>query len=684
MTRGTSTAIPRAFRVFAATLLLTCILLGASAARACDPQVTAWVAEARIGAGIPIETVACAPGRARLRLSPKPAAGDTGEPRADPGSLDLAPLDVEVAEPPGPAFRRVGRLRVSPIVEIRDYSMLPAAQREAFERLVGWLAAHEARVALAGSDDPRPIAPLGGVGIRDVGAWIVAGALALALLALGSTRSPASSRPGGQREARLGALTAAGLGALGLALRLGLGVWGPHHINGQGPLWIGGATDPSRLSSYGPGYAELFGALARAAPGSPDWAIFAANAALAALAAPLGFALASALGLGRARATLAGALLAVDPVSIRFGATESYFSSIVALTLGGALLYALGAAAAARRAHLRAVMLAAAGALLCAQAARVHPTAWVPVALAPLVALIPAGPAGPAAASKGGWAEWRGRLARASLAAGLGAGVVLVTGGSWIAALASAIPTDRSGIGASLDLTDTVAVLLLAAPCALSPRLRPAVVVAALHAVAMVNTRRIYGQSDLWQASFDRLYLTIPVIVGLGLLPEVWSRRVVASRLAPVTLGGLLLLGLPTILRRTTEQHEYAWLRAQLRAITPGCRVAHVGRAGPRVLYVPEYVAPPLPGRRHLDGATSNDVLAALGETPCIHYVRTSLCSSPEGRRACEAVESGLTLEPGARASFAAAPSYDALGYEGDEVEVVVSRVLGGLRSRGR
>jgi len=77
-------------------------------------------------------------------------------------------------------------------------------------------------------------------------------------------------------------------------------------------------------------------------------------------------------------------------------------------------------------------------------------------------------------------------------------------------------------------------------------------------------------------------------------------------------------------------------------------------------------------------------VLAALGETPCIHYVRTSLCASPHGRSACEAVERDLALEPGARARFPAAPSYDSLGYDGDEVEVVISRVIGGASERGR
>ena len=618
----------------------------------CGPTVTAWVSDAQINAPVRVDAVACAPGRVRLRLLPEGAA----------------PLDVEVAEPPGPAFRHAGRLRISPIVEISDYQLLPKVQRDAFERLVTWVAAHEARVVLVGSSNGNLPAPPSGIGIGNAGGGLVVTALALALMARWLSRT--SARPGARRLA----VTAAGLFALALALRFGLGVWGPHHINGQGPLWIAAVLeDPSRLASYGPGYAELFGALARAAPIAPDRAIFAANAVFSALAPALAFGLGRVLGQSFAKAALAGGFLAADSAAIRAAATESYFPSIVTLTLGGALLLAMGAAAAARRERLRAGLLAAAGALLCAQAARVHPVAWGPVALAPLVTLIPIGPEADSAERI---VQWRGRLLRAALAAGLVAGVVLVTSGSWIFAVASAIPTGRSGIGASGDVADTLAVLLVAAPCVLLPRIRWLGVVAALHVVLLVNTRRIYGQSEIWQASFDRLYLIMPTIAAAALIPEAWSRRLTSSWLAPAALVGLLLPAMPAMRTRTTEQHEYAFLRAQLRALDPGCRVAHVGRAHRRVLALPDYVASPV-RRSRLDAATSGDIVAALGESPCIHYIRTSLCASAEGRPACEAVENGLALEPAAWASFPSLPSYDALGYEEAEVEVVIFRVLG-------
>src|SRR5262245_14155766 len=70
----------------------------------CAAETTAWIEAAARAIERPISAVQCYPGLARIRLAP------AGAP----------PLDVEIAEPPGPAFRRAGRLRVSPIVEIAD------------------------------------------------------------------------------------------------------------------------------------------------------------------------------------------------------------------------------------------------------------------------------------------------------------------------------------------------------------------------------------------------------------------------------------------------------------------------------------------------------------------------------------------------------------------------------------
>jgi dolichyl-phosphate-mannose--protein O-mannosyl transferase len=129
-----------------------------------------------------------------------------------------------------------------------------------------------------------------------------------------------------------------GLG-LALGLRLGLGPWGPLHVNGHMARFIEGPLrHPAEIAAYGPGFAELFGPIAWLAPANPDWAIFAGNAVLSALMAPLAYAIARLVGLNRVAAGAAGLLLAIDPVAIRGGATESYFPIIMFLATAAAVL----------------------------------------------------------------------------------------------------------------------------------------------------------------------------------------------------------------------------------------------------------------------------------------------------------------------------------------------------------
>src|SRR5262245_57957955 len=68
----------------------------------------------------------------------------------------------------------------------------------------------------------------------------------------GFRRDDDSARRGGRfmRETERWFLVVVTIGAA--ALRLMLGIWGPLHVNGQGPLWIRGALDPSALAGYGP------------------------------------------------------------------------------------------------------------------------------------------------------------------------------------------------------------------------------------------------------------------------------------------------------------------------------------------------------------------------------------------------------------------------------------------------
>ena len=91
-------------------------------------------------------------------------------------------------------------------------------------------------------------------------------------------------------------------------------------------------------------------------------------------------------------------------------------------------------------------------------------------------------------------------------------------------------------------------------------------------------------------------------------------------------------------------------------------------RVGERVAAVPSYHA-----TARFTPLTLSGELKHVTE-PCLFYVRTSLCSSPQGREACHAIEANLELHEIARATIPAVPSYAAFGFDDDIVTVTISR----------
>jgi hypothetical protein len=608
----------------------------------CSAAAIAWIARAAQSIGAPAAPIECRPGGVRVRLSPSGAS----------------PIDVEVAEPPGPAFAHAGRLRVSPVVE-GDYAELPQPQREAFERFRDWLEANQKEITLTvGSGLPLPARTARGIGIRWCGPWLWLTAVVLLVgvaMKRGVTRGP-------DRDRRSDFLVAAALGLLAAILRLALGTWGPLHVNGQGPAWVSGALDPSALA-HGPGYAELFGPLLHRFSASPDYALFTANAFLSAALAPLAFTLGRVLGLDRARAGIAAVLLAVDPVAVRIAATESYFAPIAVLVLAAELAFVRVVTLVGARRLVAAALLGLAGTFFCAQAARIHPVAWIPVALAPAIVF-----AAPAPDS------WR---RRAAIAAGLFAlvgAVVAITSLDGIA--------ERIGEGTRLyasgwpSLGAALLVVLGAVVVLLVARPRSIAAVAVAHAVALLATRATYAQSSLWEASYDRLFVIVPLLAIAAAIPASFARR--RAMLAVVASGAALLLvcSHSFLRRRTTEQLEYRWLRAQLARLPPSCRVAYVQRAGRRVLNLPDYLMPPSRATTPptVDASDSAKLLAAKA-AGCVWYLRSSLCTSIEGRPACGDVERRLSTASPVTAAFPPLPSYDDLPYDRPIVEVQLSQI---------
>jgi hypothetical protein len=448
----------------------------------------------------------------------------------------------------------------------------------------------------------------------------------------------------------------------GAALARGLfGLWGPLHNNGQAPLWVLGALDASVLSgSYGPGYFEMLSWPARLAPA--DRSVFAANLALSALSPALLYATARLVGVAAGGALAAAVLLAADPVLVRTAASEGYYSPILALLLGVylALAGSLRAAVRGDRSAQR-LALAAAG-LFAAATARVHPMSYLPLALTPLLVLSSVQPE-----------RWGQRILRSAAAAALIGGVVLLTSG---AAILVALRSPIAGSAIGLPPGDQWQALAVAFAAALllhrwaRPPWLPMLGVASL--LGLLATQTSFTQHPVWQLVYQRLFWP-GLLLGLApLLPRPRRAGAAVGLAAAAAAATAVWLALwPALRAPTTDQLEYAFLRDALRAMPPDCTLAAVSRVDKRHWVIPSFLAPGQGAQRAVESAA--DLAAAPGA--CFLYVRSSLCSSVEGRATCDAIERDAALEPLARQSFPAAPSFLGLPYDRDVVETVLFRV---------
>lgn len=455
------------------------------------------------------------------------------------------------------------------------------------------------------------------------------------------------------------------ISACAAVARLSFGVWGPLHVNGQGPLWIRGALDPDALGSYGPGYFELFSWVARFGT-TPDRAIFAANAILSALSPALLYAVARLLGVARGGALAAAVVLAADAVTIRTAASELYIWPQIALVL--AVQVSLGIFA---RARLRGDRLAAASALgaaslLAAAVARIHLLGALPLALSPLVVLGAARPE-----------RWRDRvLLTIESGAAIGAAILLSTGAAIVRAWSESPVTGQSAFS-RFHLQDAGLLLLLLVGLWLMrrwarPPWLPLMGVGSLLLLSIVQTSfRLHPFQELF---YERLCWPGLLLGAAPFLPRRMQGWRWSLGVALVVAAALQISALPYLGGRTTEQDEHAFLQEVLPSMPANCKLAAVSRADKRVWAIPSYL---IPSRsvQEIEGPTS--LRDAIADAECIVYVRSSLCSSAEGRPLCASAEHEVPLERVARRMFPAAPSYLALPYDRSEVEVVVFRAVG-------
>jgi hypothetical protein len=382
----------------------------------------------------------------------------------------------------------------------------------------------------------------------------------------------------------------------------------------------------------------------------------------------LAFALARILGLERARAAAAALVVAVDPVAIRVATSESYAPAIIALTAAGSVLLAAAAFLAARRERRSALLLAVAAGLVLAQSVRIHPVAWIPAALAPLTAL-----------AVGADIRLLDRLRYAAMMGACAIVVVALASGpivihQWTLVRESEVMTPSApAIAWWLPLLGLA--LALAARRWASP-FWPAIP-AIVQLGAMAVTRHDFAQSWIWQQSYDRLYLLVPVVALCAFVPLAWARR----RALQIAFGAACVLSLlasrPLLAERTTDHLEYRWMRESLAAIPPECLVLYVGQMGKRNMMLPIFGAPARPAHKslRLDGNEPGDLADRLRGSTCAYYVRTSLCSSNDARVACDRVESLLDLEPVSSRVFPAVPSNQGMSYDRPQIESTIYRV---------
>lgn len=693
----------------AALLALAAVASPAAAQRAlgCGPDLDAWAASC--GARL----VACPPGHAVVAVGP-------------------GRLRVDVTRQERGAFATAPGLGLSPVLEVASWSEVPAADRAAFEALVACARAAPTVLAASLAQVPEPPrgagAERGGDRTGDPGdgapplPWLAAvgGLLGLA----------AASLRHGVRASLRTAVAPLSLTAATFAGRALLVPEQYFHQNGQGPLWVSHAL--GEPSAYGPGYAELFHLAVRHAA-DPDGALILQQGLLAALVpgavlaqsrwlgAPLPVALALALG------------TATSPLLARLARGESYFAAALSLLALASLTLAASWAEPSRsggppRATRAAPAVGAAGAgLLLAQAARLHPLAWLPAALVPLVVgLLPeiASPGRRSAAgaestvaashpaSSGDTAPSRAsgaprRLRRAALAAALAGTVALSAAGPSLLDVlrgplgASWLGPEREGGPRDLPLW-LVAAALVAALAPVAARRAPAL--AARRAAA--RTLSATAAFDLRSAArlADALALVVGVAIVawmgnlLGAAPPYVHHAYLALYLPPLTAAaaavaaiagartslpapavagavlaaatGLHAAGWPDDTRVPTDAREGGLLRAWRDTLPPDAVVVYLERADRQIVNLPLYF------RRTVRLSTQAPPpdLRALGGR--VFYYRSGLCSTRRGRASCDALEARATLETVHEATLPAVPSFADLAYEAPTVRVALYRVV--------
>lgn len=639
---------------------------------ACGTEALRWVARCNASHGAGIRTIQCPTPGLFVVITPA--------------------VHIELVHDTTRGFRHARDWGLSPVGVSGEWSSIPAETRDAFDRVVacvndddGLPTVHaEAPRRRPPDTQTRRPTPRPEQNDRRINTdhdptrmarvrwpWRLLLASALMIAAWWPLRR--------RRGAGVHALRAVGLCAAVVGIRSVLFSPSFVHQNGQGPMWIGAALGD--WQPYGPGYPELFSAVAGLSPTYPDVAVFVAQSLLAGVGVACAYGLARRSGASTQSASFVATALTVcllvDPTLGRLSRSESYFSTCLSLELIAAWAITHGRAwPRGAVARLRALVPLVAAGLLLSLCVAVHPVAWIPAAMVPLVAAVGSG-------------SLR-RRARHTVITGVVVGVVVlvtalpgvldvlhgemgqrwVTHGHW-----GLLSLPRTAGGFKIWLAGTALTL------ALVQRWRRVIPRALVVLPALV----VIPLTDVVTAAGSRPYLTdafawihAPVMLAalaaaLAGVAPVQRARVVAT---VITIAGVVFAvkNHATHTALTTDALEQRAAMAWRDQLPDGATVWFLSRAENSILSLPIY---PAVDRRHRSVhplQTGNTAPPITGDRA--YWYRSSVCSTQAGRAYCEAIEQRLRLAPVRTDTFPALWSIRHVTYDRPRVAVGLYRVL--------
>ena len=564
-------------------------------------------------------------------------------------SADGASVEIELSTVgPRASFVRVGNVGLSPIGDFDDWSRVSPGMRRGLDAVRACVAAQAPD--LSGVGAPRRLgAELSGATWRTF--------LALAALVAWLALALASAR-----RAHLDAAIAVTL-SIGVAVARRFVVDAAFfHQNGHGAEWVEQAL--CGATGYGPGYASVFQATARAAGRAAERGVFATQEMLAAIAVAAIYVIARRLAAPRPVAVALTLAVGIDPLLARLARSESYFAlSLWLLTMALAALALRGRRTRAPRFWL-AVALAA---VLLSIAVTVHPVAWVPVACAPAVLVL-----GKGRRSERWIATFGALVVVVVVGCALSLGPVLdVMYGSLGRQWGGQAPRGASALA-------LVACLSVPWACSLAPRrlavwLAPCGVMAAT--IAADRMTNLFGPestmvpADAWRLLFRVTALVAATAIVVRLTSRARRPFVHAPVIAAIAIAVLGIVHAAWTFENATtlptDALETQRLATELQSLPANARLHYLEGSDRMHQRLPLYPACGVTRIRVVGESLRHPPRPIMAGD---YWLRAATCSTADGRPYCDEIERHLVLRAIDVAHLPARPSLPYLPYDADDV----------------